>query len=240
MLFLSTRVTCAYYRSWSLCFLALTAAPSGSIAGVDTTSTSLSFTLWELSRRPDIVRKLHAELDGAMPDRKTIPDITVLEKLPYFNAVIKETLRIYGPGPSLLERVVPEAEPSFEVLGCHIPPGTTIATQSWSVHRDASVFPSPETYLPDRWLDADEDQLAEMTAHWMPFGSGIRICGGMAFTFKKTLNGMKIGKSLFDEAGSKKVEELVKKAEAKNVKLVFPVDYITADKFDKDATVSCL
>lgn len=57
----------------------------------------------------------------------------------------------------------------------------------------------------------------------------------MAFTFKKTLEGVSIGKSLFDEAGSQKVEALVEKAKSKNVELVFPVDYITADKFDKDA-----
>ncbi|CAD6583903.1 MAG: phosphoglycerate kinase, partial [Tremellales sp. Tagirdzhanova-0007] len=44
-----------------------------------------------------------------------------------------------------------------------------------------------------------------------------------------------IGKSLFDEAGSKQVKELVEKAKKNNVKLVFPVDYVTADKFDKDA-----
>jgi len=62
------------------------------------------------------------------------------------------------------------------------------------------------------------------------------ICGGMAFTFKKTLANVAIGNSLFDEAGSAKVAALVEKAKAKNVKLVFPVDYITADKFDKDAT----
>ncbi|KWU41297.1 phosphoglycerate kinase [Rhodotorula sp. JG-1b] len=61
------------------------------------------------------------------------------------------------------------------------------------------------------------------------------ICGGMAFTFKKTLEGVSIGKSLFDEAGSQKVKALVEKAKSKNVELVFPVDYITADKFDKDA-----
>merc|ERR1711881_683751 len=48
------------------------------------------------------------------------------------------------------------------------------------------------------------------------------ICGGMAFTFKKTLENVKIGNSLFDEAGSK---------------IVLPVDYVTADKFDKDAKV---
>ncbi|CAB4386820.1 unnamed protein product [Rhizophagus irregularis] len=61
------------------------------------------------------------------------------------------------------------------------------------------------------------------------------ITGGMAFTFKKTLNGVKIGNSLFDEEGSKTVADLVEKAKKKGVKLVFPVDYVTGDKFDKDA-----
>lgn len=61
------------------------------------------------------------------------------------------------------------------------------------------------------------------------------ICGGMAFTFKKTLDNVKIGNSLFDEAGSKKCEDLIKKAKEKNVKIVFPVDYITADNFAPNA-----
>jgi phosphoglycerate kinase len=62
------------------------------------------------------------------------------------------------------------------------------------------------------------------------------ICGGMAFTFKKTLEGVKIGNSLFDEAGSKTVGDLVEKAKKNNVKMVFPIDYVIADKFAKDAT----
>jgi phosphoglycerate kinase len=61
------------------------------------------------------------------------------------------------------------------------------------------------------------------------------ICGGMAFTFAKTLDKVSIGDSLFDQAGSEKVGALVEKAKKNNVKLVFPVDYITADKFDKNA-----
>ncbi|KAH6855948.1 phosphoglycerate kinase [Chaetomium sp. MPI-CAGE-AT-0009] len=61
------------------------------------------------------------------------------------------------------------------------------------------------------------------------------VCGGMAFTFKKTLENVAIGTSLFDEAGSKTVGDLMKKAEKNGVKVVLPVDYITADKFDKDA-----
>lgn len=62
------------------------------------------------------------------------------------------------------------------------------------------------------------------------------ICGGMAFTFKKTLEGVNIGNSLFDEAGSKTVGQLMEKAKKNNVKVTLPVDYVTADKFDKDAT----
>ncbi|GFZ50850.1 phosphoglycerate kinase [Saitozyma sp. JCM 24511] len=61
------------------------------------------------------------------------------------------------------------------------------------------------------------------------------ICGGMSFTFKKTLEN--IGESLFDEAGAQKVAELVEKAKAKGVELYFPVDYVTADKFSNDAEI---
>lgn len=61
------------------------------------------------------------------------------------------------------------------------------------------------------------------------------ICGGMGFTFKKTLENVKIGNSLFDEAGSKTVGDLMEKAKKNNVEVVLPVDYITADSFSKDA-----
>lgn len=61
------------------------------------------------------------------------------------------------------------------------------------------------------------------------------VCGGMAFTFKKILNSVEIGNSLFDEDGSKKVHDLVAKAKKNNVELIFPMDYICGDKFDKDA-----
>lgn len=61
------------------------------------------------------------------------------------------------------------------------------------------------------------------------------ITGGMAFTFKKTLENVKIGNSLFDEEGSRTVGDIMEKAKKNNVKVVLPVDYITGDKFDKNA-----
>lgn len=63
------------------------------------------------------------------------------------------------------------------------------------------------------------------------------VCGGMAFTFKKVLNNMSIGNSLFDEPGSKTVKEIMEKAKKNNVKVVLPVDYVTGDKFAPDAAV---
>ncbi|KAL9090683.1 MAG: hypothetical protein Q9165_005171 [Trypethelium subeluteriae] len=63
------------------------------------------------------------------------------------------------------------------------------------------------------------------------------IGGAMAFTFKKTLEGMAIGNSLFDEPGSKTVAGLVEKAKRNGVEIVLPTDFVTADRFDKDAKV---
>ncbi len=63
----------------------------------------------------------------------------------------------------------------------------------------------------------------------------IIIGGGMAFTFKKVLQNMKIGASLFDEEGAKLVPELIEKAKAKGVKITLPVDYVCADKFAAEA-----
>jgi phosphoglycerate kinase len=65
----------------------------------------------------------------------------------------------------------------------------------------------------------------------------IIIGGGMAFTFKKVVFGVKIGKSLFDEEGAKIAKEIIEKAQRKNVRIHFPCDYITGNSFKGDAKV---
>lgn len=97
-------------------------------------------------------------------------------------------LRLYAAAPSLLERVVPASTSKngashevYDMMGYALPPGTIVATQGWSMHRDPSVFPSPETFLPERWLEnssTPSDHLSTMAAHMMPFGIGSRVCGG--------------------------------------------------------------
>ncbi|KAF8165928.1 cytochrome P450 [Crassisporium funariophilum] len=158
------------------------------MAGSDTTSTTITYLFWELSRRPDIMKKLQAELDEAIPDSKVLPNINVLQELPYLSAFLKEGLRLYTAVPSLLERVVPAStskngasDEVYDMMGYALPPGTVVATQAWSMHRDPSIFPSPDTFLPERWLESASttpEDLLRMAAHMIPFGSGARICGG--------------------------------------------------------------
>ncbi|KAF8886937.1 cytochrome P450 [Infundibulicybe gibba] len=158
------------------------------IAGSDTTSTTLSYFFWELSRRPDVMKKLQTELDDAMPDTGIIPDISVLQDLPYLSSFIKEGLRLYTAAPSLLERVVPSSTSKtgssneiYDLMGYALPPGTIVSTQAWSMHRDPSLFPSPDTFLPERWLESastSADDLIRMSQYLMPFGTGTRVCGG--------------------------------------------------------------
>ncbi|KAA1476047.1 cytochrome P450 [Dentipellis sp. KUC8613] len=132
------------------------------IAGVDTSSSTLAYLCWELSRRPDIVRNLRAELDAALPpqsvgdaDAETDADVDIaaLFKLPYLSAFIKEGLRLYSAAPGILERVVSESESKeFTLLGHTLPAGTVVGTQAWSMHRDGACFPVPDAFCPERWL----------------------------------------------------------------------------------------
>lgn len=97
-------------------------------------------------------------------------------------------MRIYGSGPSLLERVIPATTigkndsvvDGYGLMGHLLPPNTIVATQAWSMHRDPTIFPSPETFLPDRWLETADnaEQLTLMSQYMMPFGVGTRMCGG--------------------------------------------------------------
>jgi len=151
------------------------------------------------------VKRLRSELDDVMSNPKVLPDISTLNELSYLNAFMKEGkwtvvifprmnllnydcpgLRLYTAAPSLLERVVPSStskhsDEIFDMMGYALPPGTIVATQAWSMHRDPSVFPFPDTFLPERWLESSsttQDDLSRMASHMMPFGAGTRVCGG--------------------------------------------------------------
>jgi cytochrome P450 len=74
----------------------------------------------------------------------------------------------------------PRQDEDFDLLGHALPAGTVVCTQAWSMHRNPDVFPSPESFLPERWLESNtsSDHLQQMHQHLMAFGTGSRVCGG--------------------------------------------------------------
>ncbi|GME27417.1 Cytochrome P450 [Neofusicoccum parvum] len=141
------------------------------LAGSDTTAFSLSYITWAVLNHPDVQAKLEAEvatLDGNFADAN-------LETLPMLNAVINETLRIWGASSGSLPRAVPKG--GAELAGHYIPEGYTVSTQSWTLHRDEKFWPEPERFDPDRWLNDLSSEAAKMA--FSPFGAGARACLGI-------------------------------------------------------------
>lgn len=108
------------------------------VAGSGTTAVTMTFLTWAVMANPEIQSQLEAEVAGL---REDFAD-SELEALPYLNAVIKESLRLYGAAPFGLPRVVPDR--GFNVCGHSIPGRTIVTTQSFSLHRDGNVWDEPD------------------------------------------------------------------------------------------------
>lgn len=108
------------------------------VAGTDTTAITMTYLVWCVFSRPELQRKVQDEVAGLADD---FADSDLLQ-LPWLNAVISETLRLYGPIASALPRVSP---PGGAVLGgFSIPGGTLVGTQSYTIHRNPDLFPNPD------------------------------------------------------------------------------------------------
>ncbi|GAA6031253.1 hypothetical protein JCM8097_005568 [Rhodosporidiobolus ruineniae] len=141
------------------------------LAGTETTSTSSCYTMYTLANRPDVMKKLQDELDDIM-GLNEVPDMQLLARQPYLNAVIKESLRIFTPALGSLDRIVPAG--GIECDGVFLPAGTAVGLQSYTTHRDPEVWYSPDEFLPERWLAETQD----MKAAFIPFSIGGRNCPG--------------------------------------------------------------
>ena len=111
-------------------------------AGGGTTSVTLTYLVWAVLQQPLVQKKLEEEV-ATLPDDFAASD---LEALPYLNAVLEETLRLHGPIPGALPRVIPAS--GLSIAGYFIPQGSTVCTQAYSMHRQPEIFPDPERYIP--------------------------------------------------------------------------------------------
>ncbi|MFI5456954.1 MAG: cytochrome P450 [Isosphaerales bacterium] len=140
------------------------------IAGHDTTALALAWALAEILPRPEVVERLTDELrrvtGGGPPDAEQLP------ALEYLDGTIRESLRLRPVVPF----VVRLTKQSFAAGGREYPPGVVLCPCSYLVHRREDLYPEPERFRPERFLER------KFGPHeWFPFGGGNRVCLGMPF-----------------------------------------------------------
>jgi cytochrome P450 len=139
------------------------------LAGHETTANALTWTWYELARRPDVLARLEAEVGT---HAITVDD---LPRMPWNLAVIEEAMRLHPPAYLVGRQAVHELE-----LGGHrLPTGSVVLVNIRGIHRRADYFPSPAAFRPERMLEADKK--ARPRHHYLPFGAGPRVCIGSHF-----------------------------------------------------------
>ena len=152
-------------------------------AGYDTTASTIVYAIHLLSINNEALRKLECELDAVLgPEaEQTATRISqqpqLLSRLPYTSAVIKEALRLYPPVSNTRK-----AGPGFRL---HSPDGAIFEVDGFmlwgvhqAIHRSAEYWPSPNSFIPERWLVGPEDLLYPLKDAWRPFEKGPRNCIG--------------------------------------------------------------
>ncbi|XP_046305091.1 cytochrome P450 11B3, mitochondrial-like isoform X1 [Marmota monax] len=134
---------------------------------VDTTAFPLVMTLFELARNPNVQEALRQESLAAEASISANPQRAPSE-LPLLRAALKETLRLYPVG-SILERITSS---DLVLQNYHIPAGTLVHMHLYPMGRNPALFPNPERYIPQRWLDS------QLHFRHLAFGFGVRQCLG--------------------------------------------------------------
>jgi cytochrome P450 len=149
-------------------------------AGHDTTTSTVSFMFYELSRHPEIVARLLAEQDALLGDLHAPPSAADLQQLltgglSELEMVLEETLRKYPPAWIGPRRSVE----AFEFEGHTVPARAFVNYCSWASHHLPEVFAEPEEFRPERFTS--EASAALPKGAYVPFGGGSRTCIGMRF-----------------------------------------------------------
>jgi len=153
------------------------------VAGIDTTGDALCFLMWELSqpRSMGFQRRLQQELvtttttTTGSDSKNPGAGLMDAKQFPFLDAVVMEGLRCFPAIPMSLPRCVPAGGRSID--GYFLPAGTTVCCQAYSVQKlDTGVFPDPERFDPDRWLDSKGD--VERKRLFFAFANGGRGCVG--------------------------------------------------------------
>ena len=144
------------------------------IAGHDTSTALLAWTLTLLGQHPDALARARAETDAVLGAADTPPSLDQLDQLDYLDRVVKETLRLYPPIHVGNRR----AACDVAVQGYHVPAETRVMYSIYLAHRDPDHWPDPDRFDPERFCPANDRRVPFA---YIPFGGGPRICIGAAF-----------------------------------------------------------
>ncbi|CAA0831866.1 Flavonoid 3-monooxygenase [Striga hermonthica] len=144
------------------------------IAGMDTSSSAIEWTLSELIRHPQVTKKLQKELESVVGSAHMV-DEHHLDSLHYLDAVIKEAQRLHPVAPLLIPH---ESTQDCTIEGFHIPKRSRLLVNVWAIGRDPDVWPDPEKFSPERFIGSKID-LRGHDFQLLPFGSGRRSCPGL-------------------------------------------------------------
>ncbi|XP_070770761.1 sterol 26-hydroxylase, mitochondrial [Enoplosus armatus] len=142
------------------------------LAGVDTTSNTVLWSLHLLSMYPQIQDILYKEVSTSVPTDQ-IPSAAEVTRMPYLKAVIKETLRMY-PVVAVNARVI--AARDVAIGGYQFPEKTSFTFCHYAISHDEEAFPEPFTFKPERWLRGGREKPNPFGS--IPFGFGVRGCVG--------------------------------------------------------------
>ena len=138
-------------------------------AGHETTATALAWAFERILSTPAVYERLREEITGAGGEQAG-PD--KLAALPYLDATIKEVLRM-RPVVPIVGRIL---QKDTNIGGYDLPNGSAVGASIYLAHRNPEVFPEPEVFRPERFLETPPDPVS-----WFPFGGGIRRCIGAQF-----------------------------------------------------------
>ena len=144
------------------------------VAGHETTATALSWVAYRLMQNPDVLAKAQAEVATVAGNGSSGADLTAeqIAELGYLDAVIKETARL-NP---ILPTVARYLEAPTRIGDRDLPAGCVVSPCIYLTHRRPDVWPEPETFKPERFVNGRVDPYA-----FFPFGGGLRHCLGAAF-----------------------------------------------------------
>ncbi|EOA26962.1 hypothetical protein CARUB_v10023058mg [Capsella rubella] len=146
------------------------------LGGTSTTSTLLEWTMTELFRHPECLKKLQDEVRSTMTPNTSYIKEKEVANMKYLKAVVKEVLRVHPSLPMIIPRLLSE---DVKVKGYDIAAGTEVIINAWAIQRDPAVWgPDAEEFKPERHLNTTLDYHGK-DVNYIPFGSGRRICPGI-------------------------------------------------------------